>query len=94
MDYLDDLKDRYVPLDAITFDIRREGRSWSGKEFEKSYLAMPEKMEAVDGKLYWNDEERLKVLGALLENIGIDGAVRLGDPRLWRQAIDELQPGP
>src|SRR4029079_4853267 len=68
VDYPDSLKERYVPLEAITFDIRREGRSWSGDEFEKSYFAMPEKMEATDGKLYWDDDDRLKVLGALLEN--------------------------
>ena len=44
-----------------------------------------------DGKLYWDDEERLTMLGLLLENVGIDKAIRLGDPQLWREAIAELE---
>jgi len=44
----------------------------------------------IDGKLYWDDEERLTMLGLLLENVGIDKAIRLGDPRLWREAIAAL----
>jgi hypothetical protein len=90
MDYPDRLKGGYVPLKAISFRIRRRGRRWRGEEFEKSYWAMPEKMEAIGGKLYWNDGERLKVLGALLENVGVDRAIRLGDPRVWREAIEAL----
>ena len=53
-------------------------------------LLTPEKTEMTDGKLYWDDEERLTMLGLLLENVGIDKAIRLGDPRLWREAIAEL----
>jgi hypothetical protein len=51
---------------------------------------MPEKMDATDGKIYFGEEDRLKVLGALLEHIGIDRAVRFGDPALWRAAVAEL----
>ena len=29
------------------------------------------------------------MLALLLENVGIDAAVRLGDPAIWKQAIDE-----
>jgi len=29
------------------------------------------------------------MLALLLENVGIDAAVRLGDSALWKQAIDE-----
>jgi hypothetical protein len=89
-DYPERYRDRYVPFEVMTWDIRRAGRSWSADEFDKSYFAMPEKMEAVDGKLYGSDEERLKVLAALLENVGIDRAVRLGDPSLWKAAVAEL----
>lgn len=90
MDYPDQYRGGPVPLDAITFHIGREGRAWHGDEFRRSYEAMPEKMEAIDGKLYWDDDDRLKVLGALLENVGIDRAVRLGDPASWREAIAAL----
>jgi hypothetical protein len=90
VDYPDSLKGNYVPFEAITFEIGRDGRPWRADEFRKSYDAMPQKMEAIDGKLYWDDEDRLKVLGALLENVGIDRAIRLGDPQAWRDAIASL----
>jgi hypothetical protein len=50
----------------------------------------PEKIELVEGKLFWDDEERLAMLGLLLENLGADAAVRLGDPVVWRQAVMAL----
>ena len=42
------------------------------------------------GKLFWSDDERLKVLALLLENIGVDRVVRLGNPEIWRKAIENL----
>ena len=30
------------------------------------------------------------LLGMLLENVGLDSAVRLGDPQAWRDAIAKL----
>ena len=77
-------------MSGIRWDIRREGRSWEGDEVWARYELTPEKTEMTDGKLYWDDEERLTMLGLLLENVGIDKAIRLGDPRLWREAIAEL----
>ncbi len=77
-------------MSGIRWDIRREGRSWEGDEAWERYQLTPEKTEMTDGKLYWDDEERLTMLGLLLENVGIDKAIRLGDPRLWREAIAEL----
>jgi hypothetical protein len=32
---------------------------------------------------------RTVFLNLLLENVGMDAAVRLGDPALWKQAIEE-----
>ena len=78
-------------MSGIRWDIRREGRSWEGDEAWERYQLTPEKTEMTDGKLYWDDEERLTMLGLLLENVGIDRAIRLGDPRLWREAIAELE---
>ena len=72
------------------WDIRREGRRWSTDEMMERLEAAPEKLEVTEGKLYWDDEERLTMLAMLLENVGIDAAVRLGDPQLWRDAIAEL----
>ena len=78
-------------MSGIHWDIRREGRSWEGDEAWERYQLTPEKTEMTDGKLYWDDEERLTMLGLLLENVGIDKAIRLGDPRLWREAIAEFE---
>ena len=77
-------------MSGIRWDIRREGRSWEGDEVWARYELTPENTEMTDGKLYWDDEERLTMLGLLLENVGIDRAIRLGDPRLWREAVAEL----
>jgi hypothetical protein len=43
-----------------------------------------------DGKLFNSDEDRLHVLALLLESVGIDAAVRLGPPHLWREAVNEI----
>lgn len=82
--------------DLHDFDIRREGRSWSREEIERKYLAdehpdSPGKMELVDGKLFHSEAQRLTMLGWMLEMVGTDAAVRLGDTQVWRSAIDALQ---
>jgi hypothetical protein len=74
----------------MDFDIRRQGRPWTRTEIEQKYRKLcPEKIELIEGRMFWTDEERLKMLALLLENVGMDAAVRLGDPALWKQAIDE-----
>lgn len=50
----------------------------------------PEKLEMWDGKLLFDDNERLLLLGLLLENLGADQAVQLGDPAVWRAAVSRL----
>jgi hypothetical protein len=55
------------------------------------YALTPEKIEMCEGKLLWDDEERLVLLGLLLENIGADAAVRLGAPALWCTAVARLR---
>lgn len=77
-----------------TWDIHREGRAWGNGEAWARYDLAPEKLEMIGGKLLWSDEERLTLLALLLENVGMDAAVRLGDPRLWRQAVAELPDPP
>lgn len=72
------------------WDIRREGRAWTSEEFMQRWEMTPEKIEATDGKLFWDDEQRIAMLGLLLENVGADAAVRLGDPRVWRKAVATL----
>ena len=74
----------------MTFDIQRQGRKWTRTEIKQKYHKLcPEKIELIEGKMFWTDEQRLNMLGLLLENVGMDAAVSLGDPALWKQAIDE-----
>jgi hypothetical protein len=54
------------------------------------YELTPEKIEMVKGKLLWDDEDRVNMLGLLLENVGADRAVRLGNPDVWRAAVRSL----
>ena len=54
------------------------------------YEMTPEKMELIDGKLFWSDEERLTMLALLLENVGVNQAVRIGNPAVWRAAVANL----
>lgn len=77
-------------FDADEWDIRREGRQWRGEEFERRLYQAPEKIEFVGG-IFTDEEERLTVLAMLLENLGIDKAVRLGKLEDWKAAIAELE---
>jgi hypothetical protein len=72
------------------WDIRREGHAWTRDEWMLRRDLRPEKMEWINGKLFWCVEHRIAMLGLMLENLGVDAAVRLGDPKVWREAIDRL----
>ena len=50
----------------------------------------PEKLEIVGRRLLDTDEQRLLVLGMLLESLGADAAARLGDPKVWRDTVVAL----
>jgi hypothetical protein len=73
----------------VTWDIQREGRAW-GDEAMSRYQMTPEKTELVGGRLYGTEEERLTMLALLLENVGADKAVRLGNASTWRGAVAAL----
>ncbi len=73
----------------VNWDIRMEGRAWR-EEARQRFELTPEKFEMYEGKLFWSDEDRLNLLGLLLENVGAAQAVRLGDPAVWRQAVAAL----
>ena len=77
-------------IPSPAWDIRREGRAWRGEEAMARYQLTPEKIEMVKGRLFWSDEDRVAMLGLLLENVGADAAVRLGDPGVWKAAVADL----
>lgn len=72
---------------AVRWDIRREGRSWGREDFPARLELTPEKFEVVDSKLFWDENDRLNLLALLLENVGVDTAVRLGSLEVWEAAI-------
>jgi hypothetical protein len=74
----------------VAWDIRRTGRAWTDTEARQRWQLTPEKFEMHQGRLFWDDEQRLLLLGLLLENVGIDRAIRLGDPAAWRAALAAL----
>jgi hypothetical protein len=78
----------------MEWDIRREGRAWGGAEGYQRFTLTPEKFELIGGKLFWSEEDRVNLLGLLLENVGADRAVRLGDPRVWMEAVEGLRSVP
>ena len=81
---------RFEAVNDSDWDIRREGRAWHGPEAMARYELTPEKLEMSEEKLLWFDEDRVKLLGLLLENVGADRAVRLGNPAVWRAAVAAL----
>jgi hypothetical protein len=77
-------------FDPAEWNIGREGRVWRGEEFNKRIYQAPEKIE-FKGGIFIYEHERLTVLAMLLENLGIDKAVQLGNPADWKDALGELE---
>jgi hypothetical protein len=77
---------RDQPMLQDDWDMRREGRRWTRDEFDRRLDQTPEKIEFVDA-IFTSERERLKVLPMLLENLGIDKAITLGNLEDWKAAI-------
>jgi len=77
----------------MPWNVRRQGRAWTPSEAPARWALTPEKIEMFGGQLFLTDEERLTMLGLLLENVGADAAVHLGDPEVWREAVAALPHG-
>jgi hypothetical protein len=72
------------------WQIQREGRAWRADEAFDRYTMAPGRIEMIGGKLLYDNEARLALLGLLLENVGADAAVNIGDPAIWREAVARL----
>ena len=81
------------PSPDITWKIAADPVTPSSDEFwaRYSHLNMPEKFEAIHGKLFWNDEQRLHVLGMLLEAVGLKRALAQFPPDAVRAALADLK---
>ena len=73
---------------VIKWDIHLDGRTWNRSEFDERWPLTPEKFELSDGKMFWSEEERIHLLGMLLEQVGAKKAVQLGDMKVWETAIE------
>ena len=73
----------------VAWDIHRE-RARLGRRGDEPLRDDAEKTEMLGGKLYRTEEERLTMLALLLENVGADKAVHIGNPDTWRAALDGL----
>ena len=80
-----------MPPEPGTFDIGVEGRRWTVHRFHELDDVLPEKMELIDGKLFWIERERMGMLGAMLEQVGLAKAVTLAPKELWLQALEQLE---
>jgi hypothetical protein len=74
-----------------TFDIRTVGRRWTAEEVRVIHDELPGRLEMANGMLCLDEEQRLLLLGALLEHVGTERAVRLGPLGAWKQAIAQRE---
>ncbi len=80
-------------MSEVKWDIRREGRDWGREEVRPRYNLTPERIELIDGKVFGTEKDRINMLGLMLELVGADKAVRMGDPEVWREAVSDLLSG-
>lgn len=78
---------RDAPPEPGTFDIGLEGRWWNVDRFLAIEPLLPEKLELSHGKLFWSRRERLAMLSAMLEQVGLVDAVKLAPKELWLEAL-------
>lgn len=86
-------KDEYPPNPlSIQWQFGREPIDWGDLpgSCQGRYELTPDKIELIHGKLFWEDDVRLIMVGLLLENLGIDKVMQLGDPRAWKDAAAAL----
>ena len=70
------------------FAIHRLGRAWVPEEAQQRLRRLGDcRLEVHDGRLFADEFQRRLVLGMLLENVGLDAAIELAGPGLWRQAL-------
>ena len=79
-------------MPKLKWDIRNKGRAWRNDEVWQRYELTPHKIELINGRILWSRKDRETLLALLLENVGADRAVQLGEPDVWRCAVAKLPP--
>lgn len=75
-------------VDMNDLDIRLMGRRWTADEMVR-HDDLPGRLDLINGKLCLDDEQRMLLLGALLEHVGTAGAVSLGRLAPWIEAVEQ-----
>jgi hypothetical protein len=73
------------------FDIRTVGRRWTAEEMAQLHDELPGRLEMANGMLCMDEDQRLLLLGALLEHVGTERAVRLGSLSVWKSAVAQRE---
>jgi hypothetical protein len=71
-----------------------EGALWTVDEWDALGDILPEKFELIEGKLFWSERERVGMLAAMLEQMGLVAAVRLAPKELWLEALRIAEESP
>jgi len=74
----------------MNWNIKRKGRSWHGNEAREKFALTPQKIEMIEGKLFLSEEDRLNMLGLLMENIGLDQVLKVCDPATLQQVVNDI----
>jgi hypothetical protein len=70
------------------FAIHQQGRAWTAEEVQERLRRLGAcRLEVHSGRLFVDEFQRRMLLGMLLENVGLDAALELAGPGLWRQAL-------
>lgn len=68
------------------WSIGRAGKRWVGPDILAKLDALPMKLEVLEGKLFWDDAERVRVLAALMEQFGLDQVLQVAQIAAARDA--------
>ena len=78
---------------AVLYTTRRTGRARMQLIVNTALDAEIERLQEQLNNGQWEEippTPEMQQLALLLENVGVDQAVRLGDPEVWREAVREL----
>src|SRR5437588_4448364 len=76
---------------GMQWDIRRAPRIWNSDEIRSRLELTPEHFEVFDGEMLFTEQDRVNLLGVVLEQVGLDAALRLAPKELWREALDAFE---
>ena len=78
-------------IDFRDWPIERRSKSFSGDAFTEMVERFPARVDCCDGMIGPDHERRMLMLAMLIENVGVDEVIKIGNAELWLEAAqDEL----